>query len=100
VPRAPEISQGNPLAQSKFGAVKFCMGCGTGIPGDLTACPKCGKPTNAPTPEAMRIHGEPAAASSPAAAFKGPQYCRTCGTAMKSGTPKCPKCGKPMPAPA
>ncbi|MDE1821595.1 MAG: hypothetical protein KGJ23_02565 [Euryarchaeota archaeon] len=111
VAEAPPISQGNPLAQSKFGAAKFCMRCGSGIKPGLDACSKCGQPVNAPTPEAARIHsvhgggaaGGAASATAPnpaKAMFAPPVYCKGCGTAMKAGTPSCPKCGKPAPAPA
>lgn len=106
VPSAPPVSQGNPLAQSKFGAAKFCMGCGSGVPAGAEKCPKCGKSVNAPTPEAARIHGAaPSAAattpaSSPAhAMFRPPQYCKSCGTGFKAGIAACPKCGKPAPNP-
>lgn len=100
----PEISQGNPLAQSKLGATRFCMGCGSGIPPGRDACPKCGKPVNAPTVVQAVKAGMPAAAAatpapSPAAAmFKPPNYCRACGTAFKFEIKVCPKCGKAVPA--
>lgn len=100
VAEAPPISQGNPLAQSKFGATKFCMSCGTGIKPGADACPKCGKPINAPAPEAARIQGTPTPASvATQSMFKPPQYCKSCGTAFKAGITHCPKCGKPAPTP-
>jgi ribosomal protein L40E len=100
VPAAPAISQGNPLAQSKLGATKFCMGCGSGIPPGNEKCPKCGKPVNAPAPAAARIQGTPVPASSPAQAmFKPPHYCKKCGTAYKFEVTACPKCGLPAPPP-
>ncbi len=104
VPAAPPISQGNPLAQSKFGAAKFCMACGTGIKPEANACPKCGKPVNAPSREDAKIRGTPAPAATPAqtraqSMFQPPQYCKGCGTAFKAGITHCPKCGKPATTP-
>lgn len=112
--KTPEISQGNPLAQSKFGASKFCMGCGSGIPPGASACPKCGKAANPATPSAVpatKAGGGAPAGAAPAptlteaqlkaqALFKPPQYCKACGTAFKAGVTHCPKCGKAAPPPA